>query len=73
MSEKDEYQFCKIYLFRNAGLGLALLYMTVLGFDNVTYGYILTQGIPESVLGILVTVSALVGAIGSMAFPVIRK
>ena len=27
-----------LLLFRNAGLGLALLYMTVLGFDNITYG-----------------------------------
>ena len=24
---------------REAGLGVALLYMTVLGFDNITWGY----------------------------------
>ena len=24
---------------RNAGLGLALLYLTVLNFDNITYGF----------------------------------
>ena len=35
-----------------AGIGLALLYMTVLGFDNITYGYAFTQGVPEFVLGI---------------------
>ena len=30
---------------RNAGIGLALLYMTVLGFDNITYSYIIMQNI----------------------------
>ena len=28
---------------RNAGLGLSFLYMTVLGFDNITYGYCILQ------------------------------
>eukprot|EP00094_Tigriopus_californicus_P010640 TCALIF_10264-PA protein Name:"Similar to SLC40A1 Solute carrier family 40 member 1 (Homo sapiens)" AED:0.13 eAED:0.13 QI:0/0/0/0.85/1/1/7/0/485 len=70
------YQAWKFYFqhpVRNAGLGLALLYMTVLGFDNITYGYILTQRIPESVLGILVGGSALIGVLGSMAYPQIKK
>ena len=58
---------------RNAGLALALLYMTVLGFDNITYGFVLTQGVPESVLGILVALSALIGVMGSTAYPFIRK
>lgn len=58
---------------RNAGIGLALLYMTVLGFDNITYGFVLTQGIPESVLGVLVALSALLGVLGSAAYPFIRK
>jgi len=30
---------------RDAGLGLAFLYMTVLGFDNITYGFCLSQGL----------------------------
>eukprot|EP00095_Tigriopus_kingsejongensis_P004583 snap_masked-scaffold715_size107919-processed-gene-0.5 protein:Tk04583 transcript:snap_masked-scaffold715_size107919-processed-gene-0.5-mRNA-1 annotation:"putative ferroportin" len=58
---------------RNAGLGLALLYMTVLGFDNITYGYVVTQNIPESVLGILVGGSAFIGVLGSIAYPHIKK
>ena len=58
---------------RNAGLGLAFLYMTVLGFDNVTYGYCLKQCITESVLGALVGVSAIVGVSGSLSFPIFRK
>merc|ERR1719348_365211 len=56
-----------------AGLGLALLFMTVLGFDNITYGFCLMQGVPHAVLGVLVGISALVGVAGSLAYPVIRK
>merc|ERR1719234_2071779 len=56
-----------------AGLGLACLYMTVLGFDNITYGYCLLQGVPHVALGILVGVSAVVGVTGSLAYPAIRK
>merc|ERR1711936_1535304 len=47
--------------------------MTVLGFDNITYGYCLLQGVPHAVLGILVGVSAVVGVAGSLAYPPIRK
>ena len=32
---------------RNAGLGLAFLYMTVLGFDSITWSYCLLQVHPE--------------------------
>ena len=58
---------------RNAGLGLALLYMTVLGFDNITYGYCMKQCVPESILGALVGVSAVFGVLGSVAFPILLK
>ena len=47
--------------------------MTVLGFDNITYGYILHQCVSESVLGGLVSASAIVGISGSIAFPFLRK
>ena len=50
---------------RPAGLGLALLYRTVLGFDAITYSYMLLPCVPESVLGGLVAVSALVGVLGA--------
>ena len=58
---------------RNAGLGLSFLYMTVLGFDNITYAFCLSQCVTEWVLGVLVGVSAIVGVIGSLSFPFIRK
>jgi iron-regulated transporter 1 len=58
---------------RDAGLGLAFLYMTVLGFDNITYGYCLRQCVTESILGGLVAGSAIFGVSGSLSFPVLRR
>ena len=57
---------------RFAGIALSLLYMTVLGFDNITYGFCLLQGVPHAALGVLVGVSALVGVLGSLSYPPIR-
>ena len=54
---------------RDAGLGMALLYMTVLGFDNITWGFCYHQGVTESVLGALTALSALVGVLGARLFP----
>ena len=50
---------------REAGLALALLYMTVLGFDAITWGYCRQQGVTEATLGALTGVSALVGVAGA--------
>merc|ERR1719443_378899 len=72
---KETIEGWKTYLthpVRNAGLGLAFLFMTVLGFDNITYGYCLLQGVPHLALGILVGISALIGVLGSLAYPPIR-
>jgi len=58
---------------RNAGLGLAFLYMTVLGFGNITWGYSLLQCVPEWMLGVLVAVSGFCGVLGTQAFPRLRS
>lgn len=58
---------------RDAGLGLAFLYMTVLGFDSITWGYCLLQGVSESALGIATAVSAGVGVLGARIFPHARS
>ena len=58
---------------RDAGLGMALLYMTVLGFDNITWGYCYHQGVTESLLGGLTAVSALVGVAGARLFPLLNR
>merc|ERR1719430_2916622 len=73
---KEAYEGWKTYMkhpVMKAGVGLACLYMTVLGFDNITYGYCLMQGVPHAALGALVGVSALVGVAGSLAYPYLRN
>ena len=54
---------------RDAGLGLSCLYMTVLGFDSITWGYCLLQGVSESFLGLATAISAGVGVLGARIFP----
>ena len=54
---------------RDAGLGLAFLFMTVLGFDSITFGFCMLQGVSESFLGIGTAMSAFVGVVGARAFP----
>lgn len=56
-----------------AGLALAFLYMTVLGFDCITTGYAYTQGLSGSTLSILMGASALTGIMGTVAFTWLRN
>lgn len=56
-----------------AGLGLAFLYTTVLGFDCITTGYAYTQGINGSLLSLLMGVSAMAGLLGTVVFTNLRK
>uniref|UniRef100_A0A8C8YSC9 Solute carrier family 40 member n=1 Tax=Prolemur simus TaxID=1328070 RepID=A0A8C8YSC9_PROSS len=56
-----------------AGMGLAFLYMTVLGFDCITTGYAYTQGLSGSVLSILMGASAVTGIMGTVAFTWLRR
>ncbi|XP_053088842.1 solute carrier family 40 member 1 isoform X2 [Pangasianodon hypophthalmus] len=56
-----------------AGLGLAFLYTTVLGFDCITTGYAYTQGISGSLLSLLMGVSAMAGLLGTVLFTNLRK
>ncbi|XP_046573527.1 solute carrier family 40 member 1-like [Haliotis rubra] len=62
-----------MYDVAKAGLGLACLYMTVLGFDNITTGYAYSQGISESVLGGFMGGAAVIGIIGTLAYPALRR
>lgn len=56
-----------------AGLGLAFLYTTVLGFDCITTGYAYTQGISGSLLSLLMGISAIAGLLGTVLFTNLRK
>ncbi|XP_068091573.1 ferroportin-like isoform X2 [Hyperolius riggenbachi] len=56
-----------------AGMGLAFLYMTVLGFDSITTGYAYTQGLSAFVLSLLMATAAAFGIMGTMAFTWLRR
>lgn len=56
-----------------AGLGLACLYLTVLGFDSITTGYAYSQHLNPAILGALTAAGALAGIIGTFIFPKFRK
>lgn len=56
-----------------AGMSLAFLYMTVLGFDCITMGFAYTQGLNCSVLSLLMGASAVSGICGTVAFTWVRK
>ncbi|CAL1531470.1 unnamed protein product [Lymnaea stagnalis] len=55
------------------GLALAFLYMTVLGFDNITVGYAKIQGLSESMVGVCMGAAGLLGIFGSFMYPVVRR
>ncbi|KAM4731391.1 solute carrier family 40 member 1 [Anableps anableps] len=56
-----------------AGMSLAFLYMTVLGFDCITTGYAYTQGLNGSILSLLMGASAVSGICGTVAFTWVRR
>ncbi|XP_059174754.1 solute carrier family 40 member 1-like [Physella acuta] len=56
-----------------AGLALASLYLTVLGFDEITIGYATSQGLDESLLGTLMGVGAGFGIIATFTYPYIVR
>ncbi|XP_053639313.1 ferroportin isoform X2 [Cherax quadricarinatus] len=58
---------------RDAGLSLALIYMTVLAFDNYSRAFVYDSGVPENILGALTAVASLVGILGSLATPYLRS
>ena len=56
-----------------AGIALATIYLTVLGFSGVTAAYLLTQGLPNAAIGVAQGVGAIVGVSGTFAYPFIRR
>ena len=55
-----------------AGLALATIYLTVLGFSGVTATYFLLQGLRKDLIGVAQGVGALWGISGTLAYPYIR-
>lgn len=56
-----------------AGVGLACLYLTVLGFDSITTAYAYSQHVSPLTLGLLTAAGALTGIFGTFLFPIFRK
>ena len=56
-----------------AGVAMATIYLTVLGFSGVTATYFLTQGLPNSFIGAAQGAGAVFGVTGTIAFPLIRR
>ena len=56
-----------------AGLAMAAIYLTVLGFSGVTASYFLTQGLPNAAIGAGQGVGAIFGVTGTFAYPFIRR
>ena len=56
-----------------AGVGLACLYLTVLGFDSITTAYAYSQHVSAMALGFLTGAGALTGILGTFIFPKCRQ
>lgn len=56
-----------------AGIGLAFLHLTVLGFDSITTAYAYSQHVSVLALGILTGAGALTGIFGTFLFPALRR
>uniref|UniRef100_A0A1I7Y9T0 Solute carrier family 40 member n=1 Tax=Steinernema glaseri TaxID=37863 RepID=A0A1I7Y9T0_9BILA len=56
-----------------AAMGLALLYMTVLGFDGLAVGYGKSQGLTEDVLGMFRAFGSIFGLVGAFSFPFMER
>lgn len=72
----DMFEGWKIYISYTefwAGLGLAFLYMTVLGFDSITIGIGYSQGVPEYIIGVLQALGSITGILGTVLYPFMRK
>lgn len=56
-----------------AGFGLSLLYMTVLGFDNLAASYGQKHGLSASYIGVLRGFGSALGVIGTFSFQFVAK
>uniref|UniRef100_A0AC34F8J9 Solute carrier family 40 member n=1 Tax=Panagrolaimus sp. ES5 TaxID=591445 RepID=A0AC34F8J9_9BILA len=56
-----------------AAFGLALLYMTVLGFDGLAISHGKAQGVPEDVLGIFRSIGSALGIVGAFSYTMVEQ
>lgn len=70
------YEAWKTYRSYNvswAGMGIALFYMTVMGFDSITSGYGYTIGVPEYMIGVMRAMGSIAGIIGTLVYPYMHR
>ncbi|XP_033640075.1 solute carrier family 40 member 1-like [Asterias rubens] len=67
------WQVYRSYPVHLAGLGMAFLYMTVMGFDSITNGYGYAMGLTESTLGIIRGLGSIAGIVGTFTFAQMRR
>ena len=56
-----------------AGVAMATIYLTVLGFSGVTAAFFLTQNLPNAAIGAAQGIGAIFGVTGTIAYPIIRR
>ena len=56
-----------------AGLSMATIYLTVLGFSGVTSTYFLTQGLRNDLIGLAQGAGAILGVSGTIVYPFFRR
>ncbi|KAI1720422.1 ferroportin1 (FPN1) domain-containing protein [Ditylenchus destructor] len=56
-----------------AAIGLALLYMTVLGFDGLALSYGKSQYLPDNVLGAFRSVGSVLGICGALSYTIFER
>ncbi|XP_038044954.1 solute carrier family 40 member 1-like [Patiria miniata] len=64
------YKSYPVYM---AGLALAFLYMTVMGFDSITTGYGYSMGISEALLGVIRGLGSIAGIVGTFVYQRMRQ
>uniref|UniRef100_A0A7E4ZSW6 Solute carrier family 40 member n=1 Tax=Panagrellus redivivus TaxID=6233 RepID=A0A7E4ZSW6_PANRE len=56
-----------------AAFGLALLYMTVLGFDGLAISHGKAQGVPENILGVFRSAGSVLGILGAFSYQITEQ
>ncbi|XP_072030063.1 solute carrier family 40 member 1-like [Amphiura filiformis] len=69
----EAWKTYKSYTVSWAGMGIAMFYMTVMGFDSITNGYAYSLGVPEYVIGIMRALGSISGIIGTLLFPIFHR
>lgn len=57
-----------IKYYGSRGISFSLMYLSVLGFDSITVGFVKSKGVSETIIGLVSVLGALTGIIGTLVF-----